>query len=527
MSGKPLGNVLFVTLDQWRGDALSAVGHPVVKTPALDRLAADGVLFRNHFTQASPCGPARASLYTGMYLQNHRVGRNGSPLDARHTNVALEARRLGYEPALFGYTDTAADPRGLEPTDPALESYEGVLPGMVEVMRLHDDLGPWLAWLARHGYPVPPKGTRHLDIYAPAAGRDGGGGGGGGGPTHAPPVYAAEHSLAAFMTDGMIQYIEGQHGRPWFVHASYWHPHPPFIAPEPYNAQYEPAAVPGPRRAATPAEEGAQHPFAAWRLGTLRNRYWTLGAETCPTTMTDAETAQLRATYYGMIGEVEHQLGRLIDWLRETGQYESTLIVVTSDHGEQLGDHWALGKETYWDESFHIPLIVRDPRRQADATRGRQIDAFTESIDVMPTILEWLGLDVPRQCDGYSLMPWVGGASPEHWRDSVHWEYDFRDLRGQKPEAAMGLVSDECHLSVIRDRKYKYVHFAALPPLFFDLERDPDQRVNLADDPAYAALVLRYAQKMLTWRMLNDERVLTHTHIEHGAFQRADARRSV
>ena len=123
-------NVLFVTVDQWRGDCLGAAGHPVVRTPNLDRLAAGGVSFRRHFAQAAPCGPSRASLYTGMYLMNHRSVLNGTPLDARHTNVALVARRLGYEPALFGYTDTSVDPRTVAPDDPRLRSLRGRAPGL-------------------------------------------------------------------------------------------------------------------------------------------------------------------------------------------------------------------------------------------------------------------------------------------------------------------------------------------------------------------------------------------------------------
>jgi arylsulfatase A-like enzyme len=95
-------NVLLITLDQWRADCLSAVGHPCLRTPNLDRLAAEGVLFRRHFTQASPCGPARASLLTGLYAHNHRSVRNGVPLDDRHTNIAREVRKAGYDPVLFG-----------------------------------------------------------------------------------------------------------------------------------------------------------------------------------------------------------------------------------------------------------------------------------------------------------------------------------------------------------------------------------------------------------------------------------------
>ncbi len=87
-------NLLFITTDQWRAESLSQLDHPVVKTPNLDALAADGVLFENHFTQCIPSGPGRASLYTGMYMQNHRSVENGTPLDARHTNIALEFRKL-------------------------------------------------------------------------------------------------------------------------------------------------------------------------------------------------------------------------------------------------------------------------------------------------------------------------------------------------------------------------------------------------------------------------------------------------
>ena len=113
--GHVLLNVLFITADQWRGDCLSALGHPCLRTPHLDRLAETGVLFTRHYSQATPCSPGRASLYTGLYLHNHRVVVNGTPLDARHTNVALEARKLGYEPLLFGHTDIGADPGSRAP----------------------------------------------------------------------------------------------------------------------------------------------------------------------------------------------------------------------------------------------------------------------------------------------------------------------------------------------------------------------------------------------------------------------------
>ena len=127
-------NVLLITADQWRGECLSILRHPVVRTPNLDALAADGVLFRNHYAQCAPCGPSRASLLTGMYMMNHRSVRNGTPLDARFTNIALEVRKGGYEPGLIGYTDTSLDPRSLHHADPARRHYGNVLPGMRDLV---------------------------------------------------------------------------------------------------------------------------------------------------------------------------------------------------------------------------------------------------------------------------------------------------------------------------------------------------------------------------------------------------------
>jgi len=501
---KPL-NVLFVTADQWRGDCLSALGHPCVKTPNLDRLAAEGTLFARHYSQATPCGPGRASLYTGMYLQNHRSVVNGTPLDARHTNVALEARKAGHEPALFGYTDMSMDPRQHHPDDPAVRSYEGVLPGMVPAVLLKDDQLSWLADLRQKGYKIPPgnKGVFIPKANFPGAAERG--------LTYAPAVYKAEDSNTAFLTGEAIKYIAVRRDRPWFVHLSFLAPHPHFIVPEPYHDLYDPADVPFPARAQSPEVEARQHPWLALYLFNQGGTGASVGMSTSDSLkFSEADVRQVRATYYAMMSEVDAQLGHLIDFLKAEGQYERTLIVFTSDHGEQLGDHWQFGKYGYFDQSFHIPLIVRDPTAAA-AGRGRRIDAFTENVDVMPTILEWLDLEVPNQCDGLPLLPFCHGADPEAWRQEAHWEYDFRDVIDMKYEEALGLTPDQCTMNVIRGARYKYVHFTSLPPLFFDLEQDPMEFNNLVDDPAYRDRVLEYAGKMLSWRMNHDERHLTNT----------------
>jgi arylsulfatase A-like enzyme len=507
--------VLFISADQWRGECLSALGHACVKTPHLDGLARQGTLFRNHYTQASPCSPARTSLLTGLYMMNHRSLRNGTPLDARHTNVALEARKAGYDPTLFGYTDTSPDPRRYPAGDPVLTTYEGVLPGMSVGLQLPDHMAAWIADLRARGYPLP--GGRR-DVYKP---RHGYPGAEGRGRSFSPPVFTAGESETHFIADAVLRYLSVRRDQPWFVHAVFLRPHPPVIAPEPYNAMYDPALVPLPRRAATPQAEATQHPLLAHLLPHQQEIASYAPDPGSLASIDEREMRQLRATYYGMISQVDDQVGRLLAHLKETGEDEETLVIFTCDHGDMLGDHWMWGKEGYFDQAFHIPLIIRDPRRSADSGRGRVVEQFSEAVDIMPTILDWLGLDVPAQCDGRSLLPFLAGDSPADWRQEVHWEYDFRDVVGQSVERALGLNSDQCTVNVIRTRRLKYVHFTALPPLLFDIERDPDELVDRAHDPAYREDRLALTARMLSWRMEHDERVLTGMHLTRdGVFER-------
>lgn len=480
----PTGNVLLITLDQWRAECLGALGHPAVRTPNLDRLVAEGTLFTQHFAQAVPCGPSRASLHTGLYAMTHRSVLNGTPLDDRFTNLAREARALGHDPVLFGYTDTSPDPRVLDPGDPRLRSYEGVLPGYRAVLDMPEHAEPWRAWLRGLGYDLPDDVEAHRPVDD---------------TPRSPAAYRAEHSEAAFLTGEVLAYLAEVGDAPWFIHATYLRPHPPYCAPEPYNTLIDPADVPMPHAHPTVEAEMAVSPIIAGAL----TMDWVRAPEG------ERALRELRATYYGMLAEVDAQVGRLLDALRGREDWGRTLVVVTSDHGDELGDHHLTQKLGFYDGSYRIPCIVRDPRPEADPGRGVHVGAFTENVDVMPTILEWLGARIPAQCSGRSLLEFVAGGSPAEWRDAVFFEWDFRDPVGRTPERLLGVPFDRSGMAAIRDAHGKYVHFAGLPPLFFDLDEDPHEMVNRADDPAYAARVLEYAQAMVTWRLEHADRTLT------------------
>ena len=472
-------NVLFITLDQFRGDSLSCAGHPLVHTPNLDALADHGVRLARHYAQTNPCGPGRASLYTGTYLMNHRVVGNGTPLDARFDNLALVARRAGYEPALFGYTDTAVDPRTVASLDdPRLRTYEGVLPGFDPVLLLVEEHEPWRAWLETAGHD--PGVDAHAALSTES-------------------TRPVELSLSSFTTDRVLEWIDRQ-DRPWLAHVSYLRPHPPYDAAGEFSQWYDPADVPA---AITPADDRhrlhdrlLEHPQLRSPAGDGLRR--------------------LRAAYYGMISEVDHQLGRLWQHLRDTGAWDDTLIVVTADHGEQLGDHGYIQKAGFFEQSHHIVGVVRDPSRPAG--HGRVVDAFTENVDLLPTVCEVLGIEVPLQCDGMPLTPYLDGVSPPWWRDAAHWEFDWRTMligSGPPPPWPWDRRLEQQHLAVRRDDATAFVQFGDGSSLTFDLAADPTWRtmVDERDDPTR---VLDAARAMLRWRSTHADRTLAGTLIADG-----------
>ncbi len=473
-------NLLLVTLDQFRGDCLSAAGHRVVRTPNLDRLAASGVRFDRHYSQAAPCSPGRACLYTGTYQMNNRVVANGTPLDDRLDNLARAGRRAGLDPTLFGYTDQGVDPRTVRSADdPRLSSYEGVLPGFSVGLDLSGQYDPWLRWLDELGYEAPSSADDALTTE---------------------PDRPEEVGVSAFVTNHYLEWLERQN-RPWFAHLSYLRPHPPYAAAGRWAQAFSPDEVD------LPIAPGSDlHPFHRAALG--------FAEATAP--IDEGALRRMRAQYYGMIGDVDEQLGRVWDALQGLGQWEDTFVLVTSDHGEQLGDHGLLGKLGYFEESYRVPGIVRAPALVE--AHGTVVRAFTENIDFFPTICEALQLDIPAQCDGLPLTSFLEGLPPPWWRSAAAWEFDWRTL--SLPEGAFGWPWDRHverdNLTVRRFDDAAYVQFADGSWRCFDLAADPSWRTAVDD----SSRVLAYAQSMLAWRAEHADRDVTSFLLENGGVGR-------
>jgi len=410
---------------------------------------------------------------------------NKTPLIDAEDNLGRWLRDGGCDPHLLGYNDYAVDPRTLPDDDPRTSSlnYDNVLPGFETLIYHEYDSEEYFEDLRSKGYPrwllthkavhrprVPDEGPgEHLALRYPAH-------------------YKAEDCEARFLTNKAIDHVTSSKGTGWVLNVNYIKPHPPRICSAPFNDMYDPADMPTATRDSM--ELNSSHPYQK-----LMHQKPELEAE--------RDLRETQANYFGMITEVDTSLGLLFDALDATGQWDETVIVFSSDHGEYLGDHYLTGKGHIYDSAMRVPLIVRDPSSTANATRGKTLGGFVESIDIAPTILELKGMVIPDRVQGKSLAGRIRG-SEEPGKSEIHYEKDFRHIPGMDP--------DECLLWVVRDEQYKYVHFAdaSIPSLLFDLKADPGESNNVAEDPETAQIQLSYCQKLLQWRMKNEDQRMEH-----------------
>ena len=490
-------NVLFITVDQLRADCVFGALADHMDLPNLRALMADAVTFERHFSVVNPCGPSRASLLTGQYAMNHRSVRNGTPLRHDVPNVATEMRKAGYVPMLFGYTDTAQDPRAYPAGDPALRTYEYPMTGFQEVVEMRFEMSfPWRSHLLAQGYSF----ETYQQVYQPVS------------PTGAAPrlndpaLYRAADSDTAFLTDRFLATMPAYAETSWFAHLTYIRPHPPLVAPAPFHAMYDPETIPRPARLDDPQAEAAAHPF----LGpTIAHKSPADNVVGMPDLTADDDTVQtLRAVYMGLITEVDQHIGRVIQFLKETGQYDTTLLIVTADHGEMLGDHHCWSKFTVHDAAYHTPLIVRLPGQQDQA--GAIVTLPVETIDIAPTILDWVGQQIPNSMDGRSLLPLLRGETPADWRRYSFSELDFAEPTAPTLwERTLGTGPSDSSLSILREDRFTLVEFATdLPPILYDHAADGEFK-NVADDPAYQGDLARLCRLMLRHRMQNMDHTLS------------------
>ncbi|HIT77044.1 MAG TPA: arylsulfatase [Candidatus Avipropionibacterium avicola] len=453
-------NIVLVCVDQMRGDALSAAGHPVVRTPHLDELARNGTRFSRAYSATPSCVPARVGLFTGQSSARHgRYGyRDGVPFRAAHpVTLPSVLRENGYQTQAIGKMHVFPERARCGFDDVRLHDgfmHFGRRYGGRNLIA-HDD---YLTWLQRQ-----PGVDAHGDYFDDGVGCN---------SMVALPWTKPEpyHPTNWVVTEAIDWLYRRDPEQPFLLYLSFHRPHAPFNPPQWAFDRY----LDGPR---------VEPPRGDWSA--VFDDVRTDGFHQMQRGRQDPESHhRTTAGYYGNITHIDQQLNRFFEALADFELSEDTAVVFVSDHGDMMGDHDFYRKSVPYEGSSHVPFIVSPARRFApDAERGQVRDEVVELRDVMPTLLEMAGVEVPDTVDGRSVLGLATGDDRGPWRDEIHGEHTYF---GQS-------------LQWVTDGKRKFCWASERgEEQFFDLEADPAELTNLVDDPARADEVADWRQRLVS-----------------------------
>jgi choline-sulfatase len=424
-------NLLFILSDEHSRRVLGSYGHGMIRTPNLDRLAASGVRFTDAYCNSPICVPSRAALATGRYVHRIRFWDNGIPYDGSVPSWHHRLRDAGHEVTAIGklHFRSVDDDNGFAE----------------EVMPLHvvDGVGGPLGWL-RDPLPVRKAALRLANDAGPGNSS----------------YQDYDDKITSAAVDWLKAHAVGRGGKPWVLFVSLVCPHFPLIARPEWYDLYPEDRVPRPALYEA-SEREPDHPYIA----AIREcQIYDQGFD-------ETKLGRALAAYFGLVSFVDHNVGRLIDTLVATGLADTTRILYSSDHGDNLGTRRLWGKSTMYEEAAGVPMIFAGP----DVPAGFVCHDPVSLVDVFPTVTDCVGL-APHPDDwdlpGAPLMDVVSGAAPPR---TILSEYHAAG-------AATGAF-------LVRKGPFKYVHYVGMPPQLFDLAADPQETRDLAQEPGFRGLV--------------------------------------
>jgi arylsulfatase A-like enzyme len=491
LSDRP--SFLCIITDQQRADHLGCAGNPVLRTPNIDRIAAQGLRFERAYVNNPLCMPARATFFTGRTARGHGVRTNGIPLDYATPTMTDALRQAGYRTHGVGKIHLrpfgTPSGRAIEELNPqefpesralwdsgriqALpQPYYGL--EKVEFAGGHGSWmwGDYLAWLRQQR----PDG---FDLLQPKAGT----------PTPNKAEQAWKSALpqelhhSCWVADRTIAFLKeaAEQPKPFFLWCSFPDPHHPYCPPAPWSEMYGPEGVPLPKR-----REGELDDLPPF-LKEVYEKGMPLSGRFAATRMAEEQLREILALTYGMISLFDHHIGRILDALEETSLRRNTVVMFMSDHGDMMGDHWLINKGPFhFDGLLKVPFIWSWPGQFGS---GATTDALASHLDFAPTVLDLAGVPIPEgpvplkgeaaqmppPWPGLSLVPILRGGEQPASRDAIVIEND-EDYLGLRLRT---LVTERYQLTVYSGQDYGEL---------FDLQEDPDQVHNLWSSPRHRSV---------------------------------------
>lgn len=429
-------NLLYIHTDQHSPHVTGCYGDPLVETPNLDRLAREGALFENAYCTSPICVPSRMSMLSGRHPYQNEVWSNEHILDSAIPTLAHGMGAAGYRPVMIGRMHSLGPDQ---------------LHGYAE--RLVGDHGSnYIGGSgAARGILEGTAGPQRISLERSGPGQSGY-------QVHDEAVTAA---TVDYLNRLGVSKRAGMSDEPFSISVGLMLPHPPYVArAEDYERYADGMSMPSkPKKF-----EKETHPHLRW---------WR--SHTGIESVTEEEIRRSRAAYWGLVYRTDVMIGQILDALAQNGFEEDTMVVYTSDHGDMQGEHGLWWKHVFYEESARVPLIVRYP---GQVEGGQRIDRVVSALDVTATLLD--GIDAPAlpHSPGRSLLPLIDGTADPGWEDVAYSEY-CTDQFGP-PEGA--------YQRMVRRNEWKLVYYHGQPLQLFNLEEDPNEVVDRADDPSVASL---------------------------------------
>ncbi|MHB9025160.1 MAG: sulfatase family protein [Armatimonadota bacterium] len=484
-------NVLLITTDQQRADSMSCYGSPFTQTPALDRLACEGVRFDRAYCTNPVCTPARASIFSGRYVSRHGAWNVGMNIPEDEAFLSHRLGAVGYRTHYIGkahFQGFGGSPaQSMEAmTDwacryPAFTGpYYGFSTVELALGHTHWGLaGHYGAWVRRQVTAEEFAAYRQVTCRAATSF---------GGEAYDWALPTALHN-SVWTASRTVEWLERQDpAHPFFLAVGFQDPHHPHCLPTDFTERVDPSQVPLTDYMEGELNDKPPH-FREAHEGTLehsamRGEFWIAGqgAGADFREVSENDTRLGRAYYYSMCKLIDQQIGRILEALDRTGLAENTLIIFTTDHGELLGDHglWMKGPFHY-EQLVRIPLLLRWP---CGISSSMQTSALISQVDLAPTVLEAVGLPVPAGIDGSSALPFLRGEAERI-----------------RPSALVECVDDphKLRLKTLITSTHKLTWYAGQSSgELYDLEADPRERVNRWDDPTCATVKASMLAELLT-----------------------------
>lgn len=465
----PRPNILFIMADQFRFDGLGANGNRIVQTPHLDRLAAQAVNFTQAYVQAPVCVPSRISFFTGRYPHSHKNRVNYTPCDTREVIIARLLQQAGYHTASVGklhfYPPTAEHARRT--------GFDEVL--LDDGVRATDPFSDYVKWRSQHD----PKANihYHTTVRKPAPGTN---------PFRAEIDY--EFTPTAWTGAQACEMLRrlATGAKPFFLFVSFFKPHSPHTVPAPFDSMYSEVEIPLPpqltlddiRRLPLPVQKQILRGKPEFDMDRRRLQW-------------------IYRSYYGGISMVDREVGRVLDELDRSGRADETIVVFTSDHGDQLLEHGLHGKNVFFEASVHVPLLMRFPQRFAPGRR----DELIESVDLLPSLLSLCDIPIPESCQGRGF-PQREAVFAENIIPEVitNGALDLPFVPGQ---GVGGIRHPDAKM--VRTRRWKLNYYPGHGGELYDLANDPGETRNLYADPERQSTVRELKDRILEWLITADE----------------------